>query len=156
MVRAPPLRPPPLRIILDPVSDALSAIGGFALIVGLFAAYIAQRVAARRAKAPQPAPLPAPEPPPHAVAAGPAEPARSSINWGAPFLYCTLLTVAARAGPVWSTICLVGYAVFVVVGAYSTFSPKELAEEQRRRPGTTRWEHYGKTGFPYVLVPTVS
>ncbi|HEY2824104.1 MAG TPA: hypothetical protein VGI83_01020 [Gemmatimonadales bacterium] len=132
------------------MSDTLQTLGGLALIGGLLVAYIAQRVAARRPQMPPGAPPP--DPPPAEAGA----PARSSVNWGAPFIYCALLSVVARGGQVWSIVCLVVYAAFVVIGAHSTFSPRELAAEQRRRSGTTRGEHYLKLGVPYVLVPVLA
>ena len=132
-----------------PVSDTLQALGGFALIIGLFVAYIAQRVAQRRAKAPQPV-VTAPEPAP------PQAQSRGSINWGAPFIYCLLLVGVARGGPIASKVWLVIYVAMFFLAVYSTFSPKELAGEQKRHPGTTRGEHYIRLGIPYVLFPGVS
>jgi hypothetical protein len=131
------------------MSDTLQALGGFALIIGLFVAYFWERRAKRRAA------LPRPEPPrPVEPVTTPAERgSRSSINWGAPFLYCLLLVGVARGSVVWYWISLIVYTVFLIVAVYSTLSPKELAAEQRRRPGTTRADHYLKLGVPYLLFP---
>src|SRR5207248_5105249 len=81
----------------------------------------------------------------------------SSPNWGMPIILCALLIGATSHrdsswGCVWQAIFL----GIVGVAAYFVVSPKELAAEQTRRPGTTRFEHYLKLGVPYVAVPVVA
>ena len=93
---------------------------------------------------------PAPEP----AAGGPSS---SSPNWGMPIVYCLLLLGAdTHRGNVWGYLWQALYLVLFVVALYSTFSPKELAAEQRRRPETTRQSQYLMLGVTYVLVPAIA
>lgn len=48
------------------------------------------------------------------------------------------------------------YLAFVAVGVHSLVSPKEFAQEQKRRPGTTRMDHLMNTGVPYVFFPVLA
>ena len=139
--------------------ETLQGLFGFALIAGLFIWYVRERRARTRAAAP-----------PDSIAKPPAErPATemepveapvtqgSSPNWGAPIGFCLLLLGAVtHRGNFWGYLWQACYLGIVVVATYSTFSPKELAAEKLRRPGTTRREHYVKLGVPYILVPVVA
>jgi hypothetical protein len=139
---------------------------GFALIAGLFVAYAMQRRAQRRAAddavAPKPAVAESSLPREPAGAAEPAPAAEQPVsygspNWGAPIIFTGLLIAAAtHRGSWWGTLWQVLYFAVIAVAAYSTFSRKELREEQQRRPGTTRGEVYLRTGVPYLLVPVVA
>ena len=103
----------------------------------------------------QPAATPdASAPPPAPDAGGPSS---SSPNWGMPIVYCLLLVGAdSHRGSFWGYLWQALYFVIFAVAAYSTFSPKELAAEQVRRPGTTRMDLYLTVGVPYVLFPAIA
>ena len=74
-----------------------------------------------------------------------------------PVVYCLLLVGAdTHRGNFWGYLWQTLYAVIFAVAVYSTFSPRELAAEQKRRPGTTRADHYLTLGVPYVLFPAIA
>ena len=139
-------------VTTDLVSDTLSGFFGAALIVGLFVAYAMQRRARNRS----PAALETVEPPPDTRSE--TEPATSSRspNWGMPIVYCLLLVAAdSHRGTFWGYLWQGTFLAILALAAYSTFSPKELASEQMRRPGTTRADHYLSLGVPYLLFPAI-
>jgi Ca2+/Na+ antiporter len=132
------------------VLETLQGLFGFALIIGLFVWYVRERRAKNRP------PALAPERVDVTPVAAEAEPVVrvSSPNWGAPIVYVLLLYAALKAqGTWWSMLWLTIYFAIFGVAWYSTFSEKELEDEQARRPGTTRREHYLKLGVPYLLFP---
>jgi hypothetical protein len=135
--------------------ETLQGLAGLALIVGLFVFYVRER----RAKSRQP--LIEVQPPVARVEAPTTPetkpPRGSSPNWGAPIIFVLLLSGAAtHRGSWWGVLWQALYFAVIVVGLYSTFSPKELAAEQARRPGTTRRDVYLTLGVPYLLVPIVA
>jgi hypothetical protein len=136
------------------VTDTLQALGGVALIVGLFVAYALERRARHRPATPPPEPVVAPV----ATAPTPAAPAettggRRSINWGAPIIYCVLLWGGAHRDTNWRYVWLTLYAAMLVVAGHTMFSAKEFAIERRRQPDLTWREHWVKIGVPYLLFP---
>jgi hypothetical protein len=66
-----------------------------------------------------------------------------------------LVSAAAHRHSFWGYLWQLIFGGIVLLGAYSTFSPKEIAAEIARRPGTTRSSILVTTGVPYVLVPTI-
>jgi hypothetical protein len=140
------------------MSDTLSGLLGFALIAGLFVKYAMDRRAQKRAAHPDSIVSPEAasgietEP---ATAVAPEPRARSSSpNWGMPIVYCLLLVGAdTHRANFWGYLWQGLYFALFAVACYSTFSPKELAAEQARRPNTTRLDHYVTLGVPYVLFP---
>lgn len=140
------------------MGDTLSAIGGFALIIGLFVAYAIQRRNARIAKNPPPAAEPAAAPVAAVDAATAETPLRSSRspNWGAPILFCLLLLGAAtHRGNFWGYLWQTIFFAFVAVALYSMFSAKDFEIEKKRDPELTRSRHYLTIGVPYVLFPVI-
>ena len=134
------------------VNDTLAGLLGVALIAGLFAAHSIQR---RRRNAPAPPPETA-ERPSVSVSAKELQATSSSPNWGMPIVYCLLLAAAdSHRGNFWGYLWQWIFFAFLAVAAYSTFSPKELAMEQTRRPGTTRQHQYLTLGVPYLLFPAI-
>ena len=136
------------------MSDTLQTLGGFALIVGLFVAYLRERRARSRPATLPPVPAAAPatatEP-----ASAPAESTggRSSINWGAPIIYCVLLWGVVHRDTNWRYVWLTLYSAMIAVAVHTMLSAKELAIERRRQPDLTRREHWVKIGVPYLLFP---
>ncbi len=129
--------------------ETLQGVFGLALIAGLFVWYARERRARKHPSAPAPEAV-------KATSVEDAEPVvrGASPNWGAPIAYVLLLHAALRSqGTWWSMVWLTIYFAIFGVAWYSTFSEKELADEQARRPGTTRREHYFKLGVPYLLFP---
>ena len=132
------------------MNDTVASLLGAALIAGLFVAYAIQRRARNR-----------PTPPPGTIDVPPVsisgqEPHAASPNWGMPIVYCLLLAAAdSHRGSFWGYLWQGIFFALLAVAAYSTFSPKELALEQSRRPGTTRLHHYMTLGVPYLLVPAI-
>jgi hypothetical protein len=135
----------------------MGAFFGFLFIAGLFAAYALQerdkkRQAERADAPPQQQPVVA-EP----VAAVERPVSQGSPNWGAPILFTGLLIAAAtHRDSWWGVFWQVPYFALMAVAAYSTFHPKEIAEEQRRRPGTTRRDVFIRTGIPYLIIPLIA
>ena len=130
--------------------ETLQTLFGLALIIGLFVWYARERRARNRP------PASAPELVDATPVVDEGEPVvhGPSPNWGAPIVYVLLLYAALRTqGTWWSMLWLTIYFMIFGVAWYSTFSEKELADEQARRPGTTRREHYIKLGVPYLLFP---
>ena len=73
-----------------------------------------------------------------------------------PIVYCLLLAAAdSHRGNFWGYLWQGIFLAILALAAYSTFSPKELAMEQARRPGTTRVDHYLSLGVPYLLFPAI-
>jgi phosphotransferase system glucose/maltose/N-acetylglucosamine-specific IIC component len=138
--------------------ETLQGLAGLALIVGLFVAYALERRARRRAAEPPPV-VAEPEPPPAEIIDGtqPAPVSYGSPNWGAPIVFVLLLVGAAtHRGSWWGVLWQVIYFGIIAVAAYSTFSRKELREEQERRPGTTRRDVFLRIGVPYLLIPLIA
>jgi len=80
-----------------------------------------------------------------------------SPNWAAPIVFTVLLIAAAtHRDSWWGILWQVLFFAIVAVAGYSAFSPKELAGEQRRRPGTTRGDMLLRIGVPYLLIPLVA
>jgi hypothetical protein len=132
------------------VLETLQGLFGLALIVGLVWWYARERRTKDRPPAPPPEPVDATP----VVEDGEPTSRGSSPNWGAPIVYVLLLYAAVRSqGSWWSMLWLTIYFAIFGVAWYSTFSEKELVDEQARRPGTTRREHYFKLGVPYLLFP---
>lgn len=145
------------------MNDTIAGLLGFALMAALFVAYAWERRARRRgttvAGSAEVAvdvvatPDVATMEPESAVRAQ----SRSSPNWGMPIVYGLLLAGAdAHRGSLWGYLWQGLYFALIAVALYSTFSPKELAAEQVRRPDTTRTGHYLALGVPYVLVPALA
>lgn len=140
------------------MSDTLSGLLGFALIAGLFVKYAMDRRARKRAAnpdsiaTPEPASVIATEP--STTVSSEPRVRSSSPNWGMPVVYCLLLYGAdSHRTNFWGYLWQGLYFALLAVASYSTFSPKELAAEQVRRPGTTRLNQYVTLGVPYVLFP---
>ena len=132
------------------MNDALAGVIGAVAIGAIFVAYARERRARMR-----PPEVVLAEPP-EQVASTEEEPTirSSSPNWGMPIVYCLLLIGAdTHRNSFWGALWQAIFFVILAVAAYSTFSPKELAEEQARQPGTTRMQHYVTLGVPYLLFP---
>ena len=134
------------------VNDTVASLLGAALIAGLFVAYAIQR---RERNRPTPPPATVEAPPVSISGQEPHTPS-SSPNWGMPIVYCLLLATAnSHRGSFWAYLWQGIFFAILALAAYSTFSPKELAMEQTRRPGTTRLHHYITLGVPYLLFPAI-
>ena len=133
------------------MTDALAGVVGAVVIGGIVVAYVRER----RARTRPPEVLPAEPPEPLAATDEDTTTIRSSSpNWGMPIVYCLLLIGAdTHRDSFWGVLWQAIFFVIVAVAAYSTFSPKELAQEQARQPGTTRMQHYVTFGVPYLLFP---
>lgn len=136
----------------DLVNDTAAGLFGTALIAGLLVAYALQRRGRNR---PAPPPETIDVPPTSTSVEQPQRPSPSP-NWGMPIVYCLLLAAAdSHRGNFWGYLWQGIFFAFLAVAAYSTFSPKELAMEQARRPGTTRQHQYLTLGVPYLLFPAI-
>ena len=136
------------------MNDTGGAIVGAVLLIGIVVAYVRER----RARARPATTEAAPAPPPPVDADATTEVVRSaSPNWGAPIIFCLLLIAAdTHRNSAWGYLWQALYGAVVLFAVYSTFNPKELADEMERRPGTTRAHHYVMLGVPYVVVPVVA
>lgn len=140
------------------MSDTGSAVGGFALIIGLFVAYALERRAARAKKNPsaptEPAPVAAPAATSDHASPAASAPQGRSPNWGAPIVFCLLLFGAATHrhsfwGYLWQAIFL----AFVAFGVYSTASKRDFEIDRKRDSELTRTLYVITTGVPYVFFP---